>query len=124
MLVTYTIRGVPVSVIKSSHIARKVLDPYNLRKMNYQQQLSHQHNDKPLLTGAWALQAHFLFEPPRNKQSKLFVQMPITPLLRFVDEIAHGVIYDSECVIHKLDVDKKYTDTNEAQTILIFRRIE
>lgn len=124
MLVTYTIRGVPVSVIKSSHVARKVLDPYNLRRMNYQQQLSHQHNDKPLLTGTWALEAHFMFEPPKNKQSTLFVPSPLTSLLRFVDDIAQGIIYDNECIIHKLEVEKNYTTKDDAKTILIFKRIE
>lgn len=118
----YRITGAPEPVIKNSRLARKVLDPYNQRKLDCHMQLVNQHGNQPPLTGAWHLEAQFMFPARETTHNQHHCQAPsIQQLLRFIDDIARGVLYDNECIFYEIKAWKDYSN-QFPETTLIFTR--
>lgn len=120
----YTIYGTPVSAIKASFAGRKILDDFNVVRFNQQQQLRHQHDDRPFITGLWHLQADFYFDKDYSKSRGYSPCKPaISVLLRYLADILQGVVYENELVIDEINACKYY-GADRAKTILIFTRRE
>lgn len=119
----YTIMGVPEATLKTTKMSRAPQDAYNLRRLNYHQQIINQHNDRPKITGPWNLQAQFFFPIPSGKPKRHHMYPSLINLLRFFDELAHGVIYDDSCIIHDITLIKRYENI-EPQSQFIFTRVQ
>lgn len=117
----YRIKGTPIAILKNSRASRKTIDPYKQAMIDAQMQLINQHDNKPLLTGPWMLEAHFLFDCKTPQHLKHTESPSLTQLLRFIDEIARGVIYTNECIIIEMKTYKDYSHTFP-ETTLIFNR--
>ncbi len=119
--VIYRIKGEPAAIIKNPRVTRRIIDPYVQRRMHYQQQLINQHNERPLLTGAWNLEIHFMF-PCKSSHHRSHTDSPsLMCLLRFVDDIAKNIIYTNDCIITEVKMIKEYSHI-DPETVLIFNR--
>lgn len=122
-MMRYVITGVPVFITKSSHIARKVLDEYNLTRLNQLQQLRNQHEDKSLLNGLWNLEVEFHFDKNFVKSRGYVPNRPcISSLLKYLDDILHRTIYENEYTICNINAHKYY-DAPMSQTVLHFTKV-
>ena len=119
--IIYRIKGPPIAIVKNQRGQRKCMDYFNRNLLDYQRQLANQHNDNPLLTGAWALDIHFLFEKSLQNHKEHTQSPTITQLMRFVDEVTRGIIFDNECIINDIRAHKDYSQAFP-ETTLIFNR--
>ena len=119
----YRIKGEAVpQILKSSRASRKALTPYNLKKLDFQNQLEAQHGNQPLLTGAWEVDMWFLFEQCKHMPIMHTEPPSLSLLIRFIDEIAHGRIYANECIITDLRARKDYS-AEYPEITLVFTRL-
>lgn len=116
----YRIKGQPQAIYKNSRTTRKTIDPHKLALIDAQRQLINQHDQRPLLTGPWTLTIEFYYQSAQEHQFHTHAPS-ITQLLRFLDEIAKGVIYNNECILHQIHAAKHYAQ-QEPETRLIFNR--
>jgi len=121
-MIVYTIMGTPVSIVKQSQSARKVLDEFNLNRLNQQQQLRNQHNDKPLLNGLYDLDVEFYFDREFVKSRGYASNKPaISSLLKYLDDIMRGIVYQNEYIVTHVNASKYY-ECPEAKTIIRFSK--
>ncbi len=121
-MITYTIYGTPVSMIKTSFAGRKILDEFNMVRFNQQQQLSKQQEDQEELTGLWKMTVEFYFDKDYVKSRGYSPCKPaLSALLRYLDDILQGIVYRNEYVVKEVKATKFY-GADEAKTIVTFRR--
>lgn len=119
----YIITGVPVFITKSSHLARKILDTYNLTRLNHLQQLRNQHDNQSLLSGLWNLEVEFHFDKDFIKSRGYVPNRPcISSLLKYLDDILHGTVYENEYTICNVYATKHY-NAPQSQTVLSFSKV-
>jgi hypothetical protein len=119
----YVIVGVPVFIVKNSPSSRKIVDAYNLIRLNQLQQLINQHDNKSFLSGLWSLDVEFHFDKDFVKSRGYVPNRPtITSLLRYLDELLHGTIYDNEYTICTVNAHKYY-NSPVSQTVLKFSKV-
>jgi hypothetical protein len=123
-VVIYTIVGTPLSIVKYSHAARKVLDSHNMTKFCYQQQLKEQHKDEPFLVGPYEVDVEFYFDKDFIKTRGYVPRKPaISCLLKALDDLIAGIIYENEYILYNVNVNKYY-NAPEAKTVLHFRKLK
>lgn len=119
-MIVYTITGTPVSIVKNSHMGRRVFDEFNLNRFNHQRQLREQHADKDLLNSIHALEVEFYFDETFGKTKGYSPHRPaLSSLLKYLDDILHGVVYENEFVVTHVIASKHY-NAPESKTILTF----
>lgn len=121
-MIVYTIVGIPVSLVKTSQASRKVLSSYNLCRLNQQNQLREQHGDIPLLSGLHNLDVEFHFDHEYSKSRGYSPHKPaLSSLLKYLDDILHGVVYESEYIVYNVNAEKFY-DVPTSKTVLKFSK--
>lgn len=121
MIKEYTIMGTPEAVIRTTKMKQRDQDAYTIRRLNYLTQLTNQHNEEPLLVGAWRVNATFVFPLQSTSYRRHTMYPTLLNLWRFFDDLAKGVIYEDGCIIHTMTLVKTYEHT-EPKSVFLFQK--
>jgi Holliday junction resolvase RusA-like endonuclease len=111
----YVIKGDPIPLARARHGKHGVWDSQKSEKLIAGISLRNQHGNKPLLTGP--LRMNVVFYLPLSKTMAKKLKMPysyhyfkpdISNMLKFIEDIATGIIYKDDCLIAKVTMKKVY----------------
>lgn len=114
---TYILLGDPVPLARARMSPYRVYDSQKQIKLVAGINLRNQHNDEPLLQGPLLLDVTFTLAMPRSwsrkKQGELvgsshIFKPDLSNLLKFVEDIATGIIYNDDCIIAQVMAKKVY----------------
>jgi Holliday junction resolvase RusA-like endonuclease len=119
----YVINGEPFACARPRFGDGRIYDSQRETKLLVGITLESQHNEEPLFQGPLNLNISFYLPIFSAKKIKLnqqpHTQLPIiTNLVKYIEEIARGIIFDQECTIAAL-VARKYYSTNPRTEIIV-----
>lgn len=130
----YIVNGDPIPLARarfgSSKGVKRVWDSQKQLKLVAQLSLKEQHGNEPLLKGPLLLDVTFVMEIPRSwSQKKKDEQVgkyhsfkpDASNLLKFIEDIATGIIYHDDALIAHVIAKKVYGD--QPRTIMIVKEI-
>ena len=111
----YILYGEPIPLSRCRH-GRREWDQQQEQKVLAALHLSHLHNDKPLFRGPLELNIDFFFgisqKTSAHKKFLSHIQAPqISRLIKFIEEIASGVLFADEYTIASISSRKLYDFT-------------
>lgn len=120
----YIIPGNPIPLARARHGNRRTWDSQKAIKFGWGVQLQNQHNEKKFYTGPLLLDINFYFEIPKTHKKKYdllsnsyFLQRPdLSNLIKFVEDVATGILYQDDCTICSINTNKFYDDGNGPRT--------
>lgn len=114
----YVVEGDPIPLARPRFGRHTVWDKQKKEKFIVQLYLSKQHNGRPMLTGPLAMDVIFYFKYPQRistKKKHLFIHHDRRPdlsnLIKFIEDVATGIVYADDCIISKITAYKQYGDT-------------
>jgi len=120
----YKIAGDPVPLARPrASLTCKMWDAQKQVKLARGLQLRNQHGDLPFFNGPLHIDATFYFEPPKKKDlGSLHVYKPdLSNLVKFLEDIATGVLYKDDCLIASTSAKKCYAD--QAATVFTIKQL-
>lgn len=126
--VRYIIPGDPIS------LARPRLGPHGFysidtdKRFYFKNYISNQHNDMRMLQGPLKLDITFYFKISLRKQGKscgfkpnsfMFYKPDLSNLIKFIEEVATGILYDDDCIIASISAQKRYDTTPRTEFTLV-----
>lgn len=119
----YVIPGMPMSLKNVSPSRRNIWDTNKSIKLTARNYLEDQNEYGALYSGALILDIDFFFSLPPNlcKQSPIcHTQKPtLTSLIKFVEEVASGVLFDDDCFIAHINATKTYSEHPRTEFTLL-----
>ncbi len=123
MIKRYVIPGIPTPFRSISPSRRNVWDTQKSIKLSARNHLEYQHANIYLYNGPLILDIDFFFSLPPNlckSSPHLHIQKPtLTSLIRFVEEVASGVLFDDDCFIAQINATKIYSENPRTEFTLI-----
>lgn len=131
--ITYVILGPPRIFSKQTSCkSRRIFDSQKNERFIYAQQLANQHDDRPLFTVPIYLEATFFMPFPEYKSNNKnniprsayhhFYVPNITDLVKMIEQVATGVLWNDPCIISEIDVKKVYDKSPRTEfTITILK---
>lgn len=116
----YKLVGKPVPLQRPRFSQQHVYDPQKEEKEDAQLQLKLQHKKKPLLEGPLELNITFFMAIPQALSKKKRAQFQLQPhhikpdlsnLLKFVEDVAEGILYKDDKTISLISARKLYDTT-------------
>ena len=113
----YILHGNPIPLARARVAGRKVYDSQKERKIVEMVEIEHQHDDQPQLQGPLHLDITFYMRLPqkfsRTKTSYLidtyhYRRPDISNLIKWVEDIATGIIYKDDAQISSISSRKIY----------------
>jgi Holliday junction resolvase RusA-like endonuclease len=107
----YIFPGDPVSLSRPRFGNGRVYHLQADLKRRYSIDLQRQHGDMELYTGPLNLMVEFYFPiPKRSKYAKVWhvFKPDITNCIKWVEDVANGIIYHDDCLIAAVQATKKY----------------
>lgn len=124
----YIIPGNPIS------LARPRLGPHSFysidtdKRFYFENHISNQHNDDPLLEGPLKLDITFFFKTSATRRSKDFGFKPyshmiykpdLSNLIKFIEEVATDILFKDDCTIASISAQKLYDTTPRTEFTLV-----
>jgi Holliday junction resolvase RusA-like endonuclease len=109
---TYILFGEPIAQNRCQH-GRVDWDQQRLHRVNATIRLSDLHYNKPLFVGPIKIDMKFYFSMPKKNSPRLkntfhTAAPEIGRLIKFIEEVAQGIIFSDECTIASITSEKKY----------------
>lgn len=127
--IRYIVKGEPIASASSRPTNRRNWDAQKQHKIAAKVDLTNQHEDKALFAGPIALELRFFFSPTgqqsKRKLSSETVYHCNKPdlgrLIRFVEDVCIGTLYDDDCIIASLQAAKSYDE--EPRTEILIKKL-
>lgn len=113
----YVIEGNPVPLQRVRFVNRHCWDAQKALKTKIGIDIERQHDDSPFFSGPLKLIITFYFEPATSlsvtKRHRLsgvshVFRPDLSNLIKFVEDIAIGIIYNDDCIIAEIEARKCY----------------
>lgn len=113
----YIIDGDPIPLARARHGNKNTWDSQKQLKFGIGVMLRSQHGAKPIIQSPVRLEIDFYFLPAQSmsakkKQERIGYMHSIKPdlsnLIKFVEDIATGIIYHDDCLIAAIHATKQY----------------
>ena len=126
----YRLYGVPVPLARPRMGTRTVYDSQKNMKLIHGIELSKQHENRPMFSGHLHLDAVFVFPMPKKTPAKqrevlnnsFYKPRPdIDNLIKYIADIATGILYQDDCNIVSVTAKKVYGE--EAHTVFKIKNI-
>lgn len=117
----YILEGTPIPYTRSAMSKSKEFDTYKKLKFAHSNNLQEQHQSKALFCGPLKLELCFFFERPRIRKNpqedpdngyallNYNAHKPdLFSLLRFVQDIAQGIVYETDASLVTIIMEKKF----------------
>ena len=110
---TYTILGDPIALARARYTSNRIYDSQKQIKLVIGIQLANQHENKPLFSGPIHLDVVFHLPLPKKHPTNLpgsyhYYRPDISNLLKFIEDVATGIIYSDDCIISEVFTRKIY----------------
>lgn len=111
----YVIMGAPIPLARPRFSKKTVFDSQKHKKLIMGIHLRNQHQDKPMYTGNLHMDIVFyLISPSVRKHGDMeeayHVKRPdLSNLIKFVEDIGTGILYEDDALICSLTATKKYS---------------
>lgn len=102
--ILYTLSGDPSALSRVQFGQGRSPEEHKHIKMITRISLTSQHNDAPFLIGPLHLHAVFILPLSARKNTK----PEISNLIKFIEDICSGIVYQNNCVIHSICSEKRY----------------
>lgn len=120
----YIIPGNPIPLARARHGNRRTWDSQKAIKFGWGVQLQNQHCEKKLYQGPLLLDINFFIEIPQTYKKKFdllcgtyFDKRPdLSNLVKFVEDVATGILYHDDCSISRIITNKFYDDGKGPRT--------
>jgi Holliday junction resolvase RusA-like endonuclease len=131
---SYVVYGNPIPLARCRYSGVRVYDSQKNLKLIWGIGLQKQHNDEEMFIGPLQLELFFYFPIAKkgvshNKIQSLkstwhFKRPDLSNLLKFVEDVATGIIYEDDCIISEVLVKKFYDDGNGPRTEFTIRELK
>lgn len=124
----YVIKGNPIPLARARHGNRKTWDSQKQIKLITGLDLEEQHHGLPLLHGPLFLDICFYFSIPESyslrKREKCIgtyheFKPDLSNLIKFVEDIAMGIIYKDDCIISSVTAKKIYDEEPRTELFIM-----
>ena len=108
--VSYVIPGDPVPLARARMHRDRIYDPQKHLKLSAGLYLLNQHGSLPFFTGPLELSIIFyIAASKKHSPGKYHIFRPdLSNLIKFIEDIATGILYHDDCLISSLTAIKKY----------------
>jgi Holliday junction resolvase RusA-like endonuclease len=115
----YILEGIPIPLARARYGNGKTWNPQKEEMLYYRIMLEGQHSDRSLYEGPLKLDITFYMPIAKTSEKRAHeidgswhhYRPDISNLLKFVEDIATGVIYKDDCLISWVECHKKYSVT-------------
>lgn len=113
----YILLGSPIPLARARFTNRRVYDSQKHLKLVSAIELERQHGDKPRFTGPLRMTVWFYLPIPKSMSKRKRYNMKKTPhytrpdlsnLIKFIEDVATGILYKDDCIIAELVSYKQY----------------
>jgi len=125
----YILEGSPIPLARARYTGRRVWDSQKHLKLVTGIALANQHGDHPLYAGPIHMEIDFFMPMPQDprKRKKMdgnyhCYKPDIDNLIKFIADIANGILYNDDCIISSI-ISKKIYD-EEPRTEITIREID
>ena len=127
----YTIPGKPVPLARPRFGSNRVYDCQKHLRNSAGIVLANQHANAPLYTGPVLMRITFTFAIPKQTSKKNrerqrlsfhYKRPDLSNLIKFVEDVGHGILWDDDCIISVIHAQKTYHD--DAQTTFSIKPLE
>lgn len=122
----YVVPGDPVPLARARLTKEsRMWDSQKQTKLVYSIQLANQHEGKPMFTGPLHIEVVFYMRIAAAKKGKQLAgtyhcfRPDIDNLLKFIADVATGVLYHEDCIIASVATKKVYDDEPRTELIII-----
>lgn len=124
----YVIKGNPIPLARARHGNRKTWDAQKQIKLVTALELEDQHSGRPLLVGPLFLDVCFFFEIPESYSARRRVttigcfhdfKPDLSNLIKFIEDIANGIIYKDDCSIASVTAKKVYDEEPRTELFIM-----
>lgn len=114
----YILKGDPIPLARARHAYTHVYDSQKKEKLIGSIHIKKQHNQEPLFTGPLSLNITFYVPMPTSWSGKKKMELEETPVhvkpdlsnyIKFVEDIANGIIYTDDSLIASITSQKLYS---------------
>ncbi len=113
----YIIEGDPIPLARARHGRGKTWDSQKKEKLYIQLLLERIHGNRPLYQGPLYLEMFFYMEIPKTSSQRAltmentwhYFRPDASNLLKFIEDVATGILYKDDCLISSITCHKKYS---------------
>jgi hypothetical protein len=123
---SFVVTGDPSPLSRIRHTRGSLFDSYKIAQERFKEEIQEAFDGKKKIVGAVALEVTFLMPmpsswPPIKKKEMMGLPHIMKPnscdILNFVTECGQFLLYDEDCVIYKVEMNKLYEDEEGPRTI-------